>query len=100
MVISLARCMRAISAGDLIMRQPAVTGVAADALQRGDFLAKAVEGGEADLLLDADALPVAMPLSAQCSARPSPDRRESIEARTSFGRQNPRPVPGSRLPVK
>ena len=52
MVMSLARCMSAISAGDLIMRHPAVTGVALTASNAGRFLAKSVEDGEADLLFD------------------------------------------------
>ena len=62
MVMSLARCMSAISAGDLIIAASRGHRVAADEFQRRSFLAQAVEHGEADALLDADA-----PLSASAS---------------------------------
>ena len=43
MVMSFARCISAISAGDLIMRQPAVTGVGVDEIERRRFLLDAVD---------------------------------------------------------
>ena len=53
--MSLARCISAISAGDLIIRQPAVTGSALTYSMRRRFLLHAVEDEEAQPLFDADA---------------------------------------------
>ena len=55
MVMSLARCISAISAGDLNMRQPAVTATASTSSARGAALRSAVEDEEPQPLLDADA---------------------------------------------
>ena len=54
MVMSLARCISAISAGDLNIRQPAVTGVASTNSSAAPPRADAVGDEEAHALLDAD----------------------------------------------
>ena len=54
-VMSFARCISAISAGDLNMRQPAVTGSALTKSSAGASFLDAVEDEEANALFDADA---------------------------------------------
>ena len=50
----LASCMRASSAGDLMPRQPKVTGVALVAVRAGAGVGDAVGEGELSALFDAD----------------------------------------------
>ena len=81
--MSFARCISAISAGDLIMRQPAVTGSALDELTRRRFSLDAVEDEEPHTLFDADAAGGA-PRSLRMPATSLYGLSSSCQTRTSF----------------
>ena len=83
MVMSLARCISAISAGDLIIRQPAVTGVARPNSSCG-AAARRPSGMKKRTRSSTPTLPVATPRSFRMPATIAPQSSSSCQTRMSL----------------